>query len=147
MPAEAAGAGGPAAWPAATEAERARRQALRIALAAAAGMAAMVAAGSVMPFLAPFFAAQFLVASRGPMKPAQAIGMAVVIAAAGQAVALAVAVLGDRPAVFLPLLWLLYLACFLAQSSGQGGQGAFLVLVVAVIVPLWRCCTGISACP
>jgi len=42
MPAEAAGAGGPAAWPAATEAERARRQALRIA----------VAAGSVMPFLA-----------------------------------------------------------------------------------------------
>jgi hypothetical protein len=47
-----------------------------------------------------------------------------------------VAVLGERPAVFLPLLWLLYLACFLAQSKGQGGQAAFLVLVVAVIVPL-----------
>jgi hypothetical protein len=136
MPAEAVAAGGPAAWPAATEAERARRQALRIALAVAAGMAATVAAGSLMPFLAPLFAAQFLLAGRGPMKPVQAIGMAVVIVAAGQAVAVAVGVLGDRPAVFLPLLWLLYLACFLAQSRGQGGQAAFLVLVVAIIVPL-----------
>jgi DUF2955 family protein len=136
MPAEAAVAGASAAWPAATEAGRARRQALRIAFAVAAGMAATVAAGSVMPFLAPLFAAQFLIAGRGPMKPAQVIGMAVVIVAAGQAVALAVAVLGERPAVFLPLLWLLYLACFLAQSRGRGGQAAFLVLVVAIIVPL-----------
>ena len=136
MPAEAVVAGGSAPWPATTEAERARRQALRIAVAIAAGMAAMVAASSVMPFLAPLFAAQFLVAGRRPMKPARAVGMAVVIVATGQAVALVVAVLGDRPAVFLPLLWLLYLACFLAQSRGRGGQAAFLVLVVAIIVPL-----------
>src|SRR5215203_726533 len=105
MPAEAVVAGGSAPWPATTEAERARRQALRIAVAIAAGMAAMVAASSVMPFLAPLFAAQFLVAGRRPMKPARAVGMAVVIVATGQAVALVVAVLGDRPAVFLPLLW------------------------------------------
>jgi hypothetical protein len=70
------------------------------------------------------------------MKPAQAIGMAVVIAVVGKAMALAVAVLGERPAVFLPLLWLLYFACFRAQSGERSKQAAFLVLVVAIIVPL-----------
>jgi hypothetical protein len=136
MSAEALDAGAAAAGRAAAEAERARRQALRIAIGVAAGMVAMVAAGAVMPFLAPLFAAQFLFASRGPMKPAQAIGMAVVIVTVGQVLALVVALLGDHPIVFVPLLWLLYLACFLAQSRGRGGQAVFLVLVVAVIVPL-----------
>jgi hypothetical protein len=43
---------------------------------------------------------------------------------------------GDRPAIFLRVLGLIYFSCFLAQSSGKGGPAVFLILVVAVMVPL-----------
>jgi hypothetical protein len=129
--ADCAAAGSPAA-----EAERVRRQALRIAFAVAGGMVMMVAAGWPMPFLVPMFAAQFLVASRRPMQPAQAFGMAILIISVGQVLALAVGLLGDRPVVLLAVLWLLYFACFLAQARGRSVQAMFLVLVIAVMVPL-----------
>lgn len=45
-------------------------------------------------------------------------------------------VLGERPAPFLLILGLTYFACFAAQSTGKGGPAVFLVLVVAIIVPL-----------
>jgi Protein of unknown function (DUF2955) len=140
MPVEAhAAGGGVAVGQVMREPERARRQALRITVAVAGGMVATAAAGSPLSFLAPLFAAQFLAASRSPPRPAQAVGMVVLITGVGQAMAmaLAVALLGERPAVFVPLLWLFYFACFLAQArGGKAGQAASLVLVVSVMVPL-----------
>ena len=44
--------------------------------------------------------------------------------------------LGDDPPTFLILLALIYFLCFVAQSTGRGGPAIFLVLVVAIIVPL-----------
>ncbi|MFC7478628.1 FUSC family protein [Dankookia sp. GCM10030260] len=124
------------AAPTAHEAERARQQALRIAVAVAGGMTMMVAAGSITPFLAPLFAAQFLVASRSPLKGAQAFGMAILIISVGQGLDLMTSLLGSRPALFTAMLWLLYLGCFFAQATGKGGQAPFLVLVIAIMVPL-----------
>lgn len=45
--------------------------------------------------------------------------------------------LGDRPAVFLPLLGLIYFSCFLPLAQGKGGAPAFLVIVIAVMVPIF----------
>jgi hypothetical protein len=118
------------------EAERARRQALRIAIAVAGGMTMLVATGSITPFLAPLFAAQFLVANRSPLKGAQAFGMAVLIIGVGQGLDLVTSLLGSRPVLFTALLWLLYFGCFFAQATGKGGQAPFLVLVIAIMVPL-----------
>jgi hypothetical protein len=124
------------ATPTASEAERARQQALRIAFATAGGMTMLVATGSVTPFLAPLFAVQFLAASRSPLKGAQAFGMAILIIGVGQGLDLVTLLLGSRPVLFTSLLWLLYFACFLAQATGRGGQAPFLVLVIAIMVPL-----------
>ncbi|MGO7646051.1 hypothetical protein ACC709_37230, partial [Rhizobium ruizarguesonis] len=55
---------------------------------------------------------------------------------AGIAMMVLTAVLGERPAPFLLVLGLTYFVCFAAQSKGKGGPAVFLVLVVAIIVPL-----------
>jgi hypothetical protein len=55
---------------------------------------------------------------------------------AGMAMMVLTNVLGDSPAPFLLILGLTYFACFAAQSTGKGGPAVFLVLVVAIIVPL-----------
>jgi len=89
-----------------------------------------------MPFLAPLFAAQFLTADRRPLALSQALGMVVLIMVVGQALAVATGLLGDRPLALLPLLWLLFFACFLMQGANRGGAAVFLVLVMAIIVPL-----------
>jgi hypothetical protein len=115
---------------------RVRRQALRIAFATAGGMTMLVANGSATPFLAPLFAAQFLLASRSLMKGSAALGMAILIIGVGQGLDLVTSALGARPALFALALWHIYLVCFLAQATGRGGQAPFLVLVIAVIVPL-----------
>jgi hypothetical protein len=99
-------------------------------------MTLLVAAGSATPFLAPLFAAQFLLASRSPMKGSAALGIAILIIGSGQGLDLLTSVLGTRPVLFASALWLVYLACFLAQAKGRGGQTPFLILVIAVIVPL-----------
>lgn len=119
-----------------TSNQRAVRQALRIALAVAAGLVIAVASGAVLPFLAPLFAAQFLVTNRQPMRLGQAIGMIVLIAVTGELLILVSAILGDRPVVTSTLLWLIYFACFLSQARARESSAIFLVLVIAVMIPL-----------
>lgn len=130
-----AGPDGTAAPPVA-KAVRVQRQMLRIGGAVAAGMTAAVAAGSLLPFLAPVFAGQFLAVNRRPLGVPQAIITSVAILATGWALQLLAGIAGGSPAVFIPLLWLFYLACFIAQARGKGGPLPGLMLAVGVIVPL-----------
>lgn len=113
-----------------------RRKGLRVALAVSVGFTLAVATGSVVPFLGPLFAAQFLLSSSQPMPLAKTLGMAVLILATGVVMMHLTSWFGDRPATFLMVLGLIYFSCFLAQSSGKGGPAVFLILVVAVMVPL-----------
>lgn len=115
---------------------RAKRQGLRIASAVTVGLTVAVANGEVLPFLGPMFAAQFLFASQRPLGPRQAIGLIVLILVVGEALVWLTGLFGDRPAVLLTLLGLLYFACFLLQAQGKGGTAAFLIIVIAVIVPM-----------
>ncbi|KQY48546.1 DUF2955 domain-containing protein [Rhizobium sp. Root483D2] len=113
-----------------------KRKGLRVALAVPALFTISVASGALVPFLGPLFAAQFLLSSSQPMPLGKTIGMAVVILAVGVFMILLTSWFGDRPATFLLLLGVIYFSCFLAQTAGKGGAAIFLVLVVAVIVPL-----------
>ena len=116
--------------------DQAIRQALRIAFAVAGGLTISVMSGSSLPFLAPMFAAQFLFSSRKPLQLGQAIGMVVLIVVVGQFLVLATSILGERPLVIALLLWLIYFACFMAQAEARGGGAVFLILVIAVMIPL-----------
>ena len=113
-----------------------KRKGLRVAIAVSALFTISVASGALVPFLGPLFAAQFLLSSSQPMPVGKTIGMAVVILAVGVFMIVLTSWFGDRPATFLPLLGVIYFSCFLAQTAGKGGAAIFLVLVVAVIVPL-----------
>lgn len=113
-----------------------RQHGLRIAFAVAVGFTAAAASGAVLPFLGPLFAVQLLAASRRPPSVAGALGLIGVIVVAGQILVTASDVFGDRPLVLVPLLWLVYFACFLVQGRGASGPAAGLVLVIAVMVPL-----------
>jgi hypothetical protein len=115
---------------------RAERQGLRVALAIACGFSLALLAGNVLPFLAPLFATQFLLASRRPPALRQGLGMVVLIIIAGALLIFFTGLLGHRPLVLLPLLWLCYFSCFWAQGSGKGGAAPALVLIIAIIVPL-----------
>lgn len=114
----------------------ARRKGLRIALAIAVGFTWSVLSGAIIPFLAPLFAAQFLIGNSRPMPLPKAVGMAVLIVVTGAVMQLITLMTGDRPPVLLLLLGLFYFICFLLQANGKGGAAIFLVLVVAVMVPL-----------
>lgn len=113
-----------------------KRKGLRVAFAVSLGFTAAVFSGAIVPFLGPLFAAQFLLGSSRPMPPGKTVGAALVILVTGIAMLILTSWLGDRPAPFLLLLGLIYFACFAAQSTGKGGPAVFLVLVVAIIVPL-----------
>jgi len=113
-----------------------KRKGLRVALAVSALFTISVASGALVPFLGPLFAAQFLLSSSQPMPLGKTIGMAVVILAVGVFMIVLTSWFGDRPATFLLLLGVIYFSCFLAQTAGKGGSAIYLVLVVAVIVPL-----------
>lgn len=67
---------------------------------------------------------------------AKTLGMAMIILATGTFLMFLPAVFGDRPVTFLMLLGLIYFSCFFAQARGKGGPAVFLVLVVAIMVPL-----------
>jgi hypothetical protein len=121
---------------AAAHSARARLQGLRIASAVAVGFTIGVASGEVLPFLGPMFAVQFLAAGPKPLGAKQAIGMILLILIAGQVLVWLTGFLGDRPAVLLTLLGLIYFACFLLQAQRKGGAAAFLIIVIAVMVPL-----------
>jgi hypothetical protein len=114
----------------------ARRKGLRIALAVAVGFTWSVLTGAIIPFLGPLFAAQFLIGSSRPLPLKKALGMAVLIVVTGAILQFVTLMTGDRPPVLLLLLGLLYFICFFLQANGKGGAAIFLVLVVAVIVPL-----------
>jgi hypothetical protein len=115
---------------------RAKRQGLRIASAVSVGFTMAVANGEILPFLGPMFAAQFLVAGPRPPGVKQAIGMIVLILVVGEALVWLTGLFGDRPAVLLSLLGLIYFACFLLQAQGKGGAAPFLIIVIAVMVPM-----------
>ena len=114
----------------------AKRQGLRIATAAAVGLTLGVANGETVPFLGPMFAVQFLFVSLRPLGLRQATGLIVLILAVGKVMVWLTGAFGDRPAVLLTLLGLVYFTCFLLQARGRGGAAPFLVIVIAVMVPM-----------
>ena len=114
----------------------AKRKGLRIALAVAVGFTWSVFSGAVIPFLGPFFAAQFLISSSRPLPLKAALAMTVLIVVAGALLQFISTLTGDMPPVLMLLLGLVYFICFFLQANGKGGGAIFLVLVVAVMVPL-----------
>ncbi|MGE3993064.1 DUF2955 domain-containing protein [Pseudorhodoplanes sp.] len=114
----------------------ARRQGLRIATAVAVGFTIAVWAKEPIPFLVPIFASQFLTASRRPLSLAQGLVMVALVLVVAQVLALTVSVLTGRSLVLGAVLWLLYFVCFHLQAEGKGGPATFVVLVIAIIVPL-----------
>ena len=114
----------------------AKRKGLRIALAVSVGFCWAVFSGAIIPFLGPLFAAQFLIGSSRPLPLPKALGMAVLIVVTGAILQFITLMTGDRPPVLLLLLGLVYFICFFLQANGKGGGAIFLVLVVAVMVPL-----------
>ena len=115
---------------------RAKRQGLRVALAVTVGFSVGLVNGSVLPFLAPLFATQFLLASYSPPGLRQGLGTVLLIFIVGALLIFLTGLLGDRPLVLLPLLWLCYFTCFFAQGRQVGGAGPALMLVIAIVVPL-----------
>ena len=113
-----------------------RRKGLRIALAVAVGFSWLVYSGAVIPFLAPLFAAQFLISSARPLPVQKALAITVFILVVGALLQFLTVLTGDRPPVLLLLLGLIYFGCFYQQANGKGGPTIFLVLVIAVMVPL-----------
>lgn len=115
---------------------RAKRQGLRVVLAVTVGFSLGLVHGSVLPFLAPLFATQFLLASYNPPGLRQGLGTVLLILMVGALLIFLTGLLGDRPFVLLPLLWLCYFSCFFAQGRQIGGAGPALMLVIAIVVPL-----------
>ncbi|QKE62606.1 DUF2955 domain-containing protein [Aquipseudomonas campi] len=115
---------------------RAKRQGLRVALAVTVGLCMGLVLGSTLPFFAPLFASQFLFASRRPPALRQGLVTVLVVILTGALLVLATGLLGERPWVLLPLLWLFYFACFTAQGRQVGGAGPALMLVIAIAVPM-----------
>ncbi len=115
---------------------RAKRQGLRVVLAVTVGFSLSLIHGSVLPFLAPLFATQFLLASYNPPGLRQGLGTVLLILMVGALLIFLTGLLGDRPLVLLPLLWLCYFSCFFAQGRQVGGAGPALMLVIAIVVPL-----------
>lgn len=113
------------------------RKGLRVALATSMLFTISVASGAIVPFLGPLLAAQFLLGSSQPLPFAKIAGIALVILATGVVMMTLTNWLGPHPGPFLMLLGLIYLLCFVAQTAGIGGPAVPLILIVAVIVPLF----------
>ncbi|KQY20025.1 DUF2955 domain-containing protein [Rhizobium sp. Root482] len=113
-----------------------KRKGLRVALAVSALFVISVASGALVPFLGPLFAAQFLLSGSQSMTLGKAIAMGLFVLVAGVVMMMLTSWFGDRPTTFLLLLGLIYFSCFVAQTAGLGGAKIFLLLVVAVMVPL-----------
>ncbi|WP_431495152.1 DUF2955 domain-containing protein [Pseudomonas brassicacearum] len=121
---------------AALELLRIKRQGLRVALAATVGLCTGLVLGDILPFLAPLFAIQFLLASRRAPALSQGLITLLVSLLTGALLVCMTSMLGERPWVLLPVLWLFYFACFTAQGQQRGGAGPALMLVIAIVVPM-----------
>ena len=66
----------------------------------------------------------------------KALAVTVLILVVGAFLQFVTVLTGDRPPVLLLLLGLIYFGCFYQQANGKGGTAIFLVLVIAVMVPL-----------
>ncbi|MES2818084.1 MAG: DUF2955 domain-containing protein [Pseudomonadota bacterium] len=115
---------------------RAKRQGLRVALAVTVGLCTGLVMGDILPFLAPLFATQFLLTSRRAPALRQGLITVLVVILTGALLVGATGLLGERPWVLLPLLWLFYFICFTAQGRQLGGAGPALMLVIAIAVPM-----------
>lgn len=115
---------------------RAERQGLRVAVAVAGGMLVGLLLDNALPFLAPIFSAQLLLTSQRPPSVRQGVGMVVLIGLMGGLLVACSGLLGDRPWVLLPLLWLGYGVCYWAQLNGLWGAAPRLTLIIGVLVPL-----------
>ncbi len=113
-----------------------KRKGLRIALAVAVGFSWLLYSGAIIPFLGPLFAAQFLISSSRPMPLQKALAVTVLILVVGAFLQFVTVLTGDRPPVLLLLLGLIYFGCFYQQANGKGGPTIFLILIIAVMVPL-----------
>lgn len=113
-----------------------KRKGLRVAIAVSIGFTLSVAFGAIVPFLGPLFAAQFLLGNSGPLPIAKTVGMAAVILVTGTFCMFLTSFLADNSMSFLMVLGLIYFMCFFVLANGKGGSAIFLVLVVAVMVPL-----------
>ncbi|MDB5554031.1 MAG: hypothetical protein JWL86_4015 [Rhizobium sp.] len=122
--------------PASLELARQRRKGWRVAIAVSIGFTFAVATGAIIPFLGPLFAAQFLLGSSRPLPFGQTLGAAVLILVSGMFFMMLTSLFADRHITFLLLFGLIYFLCFFAQALGRGGAAIFLVLVVAIVVPL-----------
>jgi len=118
---------------AAIELKRARHYGLRLAFAVSVGFTAAIAMGSVLPFLGPMLALQFLTTSRRPLPLTAAIVMAGVVFVTGGLLTFLVGLFGDRPAVLLLLIGLLYFLCFTAQALGKALPIVGLVLTISTV--------------
>ncbi len=115
---------------------RIKRQGLRVALAVTVGLCTGLLLDDVLPFLAPLFAIQFLLANRRAPALSQGLTTLLVCMLAGALLVCITGMLGERPWVLLPVLWLFYFACFTAQGQQLGGAGPALMLVIAIVVPM-----------
>jgi len=71
-----------------------------------------------------------------PLPVGKALGLVLVVVVVGLGLQVLLAILADHPPVVLILLGTIYFLCFLSQASGKAGPVPFLVLVVAVMMPL-----------
>jgi hypothetical protein len=122
--------------PAALALARQRRKGWRVAIAVSIGFTFAVWIGAIIPFFGPLFAAQFLLSSSKPLPLGQTLGAPVLILASGKFFMALTTLFADRQLTFLLTFGLIYFLCFFAQALGKGGSAVFLILVVAIIVPL-----------
>ncbi|WP_347266503.1 DUF2955 domain-containing protein [Paracoccus sp. (in: a-proteobacteria)] len=113
-----------------------RRHGLRIASASAVGFTLALWINDPIPFLLPVFACQLLTAGRRPLSLVQGLVTIALVLVVAQVLVATVSVLTGHPFVLAALLWLLYSACLGLQAEGKGGAAAFIVIVIAIIVPL-----------
>lgn len=107
-----------------------------MAFAATLALTWSVAAGDVIPFLGALFATQFLLTDRTPMPFGKAVGMTLIVTLAGLGLQIMLAATSSHPPVILVFLGVVYFSCFLAHATGKAGPLPFMILVVAVMVPL-----------
>ncbi|MCX5495576.1 DUF2955 domain-containing protein [Kaistia dalseonensis] len=116
-----------------TQLIRARHLGLRLAFVVSVGFTVSVLLGSPLAFLAPMLALQFITASPKPPTLAATITMAGIVVFLGETLTIAMALLGDRPAVLLVMIGLLYFLCFMTQALGKALPIVGLVLTISTV--------------